>query len=80
MPLLEAKGLVKTFNERRVVDQVGFHVDKGEIVGLLGRNGAGKSTLMHILGFMDTPTEGSIVFDGKPVTGTSARARRDSRE
>ncbi|MFM1830012.1 MAG: hypothetical protein RLZZ558_352, partial [Planctomycetota bacterium] len=39
MPLLEARNLVKTYNRRRVVDQVCFHVDKGEIVGLLGRNG-----------------------------------------
>jgi lipopolysaccharide export system ATP-binding protein len=68
MPLLETKGLVKTFNERRVVDQVGFHVDKGEIVGLLGRNGAGKTTSFRMAIGMITPEAGSVHFEGADVT------------
>jgi ABC-type lipoprotein export system ATPase subunit len=39
----------------------------GEFVAILGPSGSGKSTLMHILGFMDTPSEGSIVFEGEEV-------------
>jgi lipopolysaccharide export system ATP-binding protein len=41
MPILQVKGLVKTYGRRRVVDGVDFEVEKGEIVGLLGPNGAG---------------------------------------
>ncbi len=49
MPLLEVKGLVKTYSNRRVVDGVDFHVSSGEIVGLLGPNGAGKTTTFRIV-------------------------------
>jgi len=46
---------------------VDLEFQKGEFVAILGPSGSGKSTLMHILGFMDTPSEGSIVFDGQEV-------------
>ncbi|MCC8190210.1 MAG: LPS export ABC transporter ATP-binding protein, partial [Planctomycetes bacterium] len=49
MPLLDIKGLVKTYGSRRVVDGVDFHVNAGEIVGLLGPNGAGKTTTFRIV-------------------------------
>lgn len=68
MPLLEAHGLVKSYNGRRVVDQVSFHVDAGEIVGLLGRNGAGKTTSFRMAIGMITPEAGRVTFDGKNVT------------
>ena len=68
MALLEAKSLVKTYNGRRVVDQVSFQVDKGEIVGLLGRNGAGKTTSFRMAIGMITPESGSVRFDGRDVT------------
>ena len=66
--LLEAKSLVKTYNDRKVVDQVSFHVDRGEIVGLLGRNGAGKTTSFRMTIGMITPEAGSVHFDGQDVT------------
>jgi ABC-type lipoprotein export system ATPase subunit len=47
------------------LDGVDLDFQKGEFVAILGPSGSGKSTLMHILGFMDTPSEGSIVFDGE---------------
>jgi len=68
VPLLEAQGLVKSYNGRRVVDQVSFHVDAGEIVGLLGRNGAGKTTSFRMAIGMITPEAGRVTFDGKDVT------------
>ena len=68
MALLEAKSLVKTYNGRRVVDQVSFQVDKGEIVGLLGRNGAGKTTSFRMAIGMITPESGNVRFDGRDVT------------
>lgn len=68
MPLLEVSGLVKRYNSRRVVDDVHFTVDEGEIVGLLGRNGAGKTTSFRMTIGMITPEAGSVVFANHDVT------------
>lgn len=66
--LLEAHGLVKSYNKRRVVDDVTFTVDAGEIVGLLGRNGAGKTTSFRMAIGMITPEAGRVLFAGTDVT------------
>ncbi|MCP4759967.1 MAG: LPS export ABC transporter ATP-binding protein [Planctomycetes bacterium] len=68
MALLEAHGLVKSYSNRRVVDDVSFHVDRGEIVGLLGRNGAGKTTSFRMVVGMITPEGGTVHFEGHDVT------------
>ena len=69
MTLLETQGLVKSYNGRRVVDDVSFRVEAGEVVGLLGRNGAGKTTSFRMTIGMITPEAGSVRFDGRDVTG-----------
>ena len=69
MALLESINLHKTFGDRKVVDGVSFHVDKSEIVGLLGRNGAGKTTSFRMtIGMLDAD-DGRVLFDGDEVTG-----------
>lgn len=68
MPLLEAKGLVKIYGRRRVVDGVDFHVEKGEIVGLLGPNGAGKTTSFRMTCGMIEPNKGKVFLNDKDVT------------
>jgi lipopolysaccharide export system ATP-binding protein len=68
MPLLEVTGLMKTYSGRRVVNDVSYHVDPGEIVGLLGQNGAGKTTSFRMTIGMIDPDAGKVVFDGKDVT------------
>ncbi len=62
--ILETKKLSKVFAEKRVVSDVDFKVNEGEIVALLGENGAGKSTLKNMLVGLLNPTEGTISFDG----------------
>ncbi len=68
MQLLKASNLVKRYGQRTVVDHVSFHVDRAEIVGLLGRNGAGKTTSFRMSIGMTTPDGGEVVFDGHDVT------------
>ena len=68
MALLEARGLVKQFGKRRVVDGVDVQVREGEIVGLLGPNGAGKTTSFRMIVGMSPPTAGRVMFAGKDVT------------
>jgi lipopolysaccharide export system ATP-binding protein len=68
MAILEVKGLVKTYGRRRVVDGVGFEVQRGEIVGLLGPNGAGKTTSFRMTCGMIDPDQGQVFLKGKDVT------------
>ncbi|KXK22026.1 MAG: putative ABC transporter ATP-binding protein [Chloroflexi bacterium OLB15] len=76
-PLVEMRGIVKQFGSVEALRGVDFHVDRQEIVGLLGDNGAGKSTLIKILTGVHTPTRGQIYFEGKPVTIDSPHAARE---
>jgi lipopolysaccharide export system ATP-binding protein len=68
MAILEAKGLVKWYGRRKVVDGVDVQVDVGEIVGLLGPNGAGKTTSFRMTLGQVTPNEGKITFNGQDVS------------
>ena len=68
MAILEVKGLVKSYGRRRVVDGVGFEVQRGEIVGLLGPNGAGKTTSFRMTCGMIDPDQGQVMLNGKDVT------------
>lgn len=67
-PLLEARGLVKRYDRRAVVDGLSFFVRSAEIVGLLGRNGAGKTTTFRMTVGMIDPEEGTVFFAGRDVT------------
>ena len=68
MEILAAKGLVKTYSRRRVVDGVSLEVRPGEIIGLLGPNGAGKSTSFKMMCGLVTPDRGSVFLQGIDVT------------
>jgi lipopolysaccharide export system ATP-binding protein len=69
MAILEARGLVKFYGRRKVVDGVNFDVDVGEVVGLLGPNGAGKTTSFRMATGQITPNGGGrVYFTGKDVT------------
>jgi lipopolysaccharide export system ATP-binding protein len=66
--VLEAKGLVKTYRRRRVVNDVALRLQQGEIVGLLGPNGAGKTTTFYMIVGLIQPLSGTIVMDGVDIT------------
>ncbi len=68
MPILEARGLIKFYGRRKVVDGVNFEVDVGEVVGLLGPNGAGKTTSFRMTTGQVTPNDGKVYFAGHEVT------------
>src|SRR3954454_24456204 len=78
MNLLETTKLVKTYDGRRVVDEVSFVLAQREIVGLLGRNGAGKTTTFRMILGMVTPDSGAVAFDATDITNLPMykRARR----
>jgi len=68
MPLLEARGLVKWYGARKVVDGVSYDVNPGEVVGLLGPNGAGKTTSFRMTTGQITANDGQVLFDGNAIT------------
>src|SRR5271154_1249244 len=76
-PLLEMRGISKTFPGVRALDDVSLAIHAGEVHVLLGQNGAGKSTLMKALCGAYTPDHGEFLFQGQPVRIASpADARR----
>ncbi|MBO0763368.1 MAG: ABC transporter ATP-binding protein [Hyphomicrobiaceae bacterium] len=72
MPLLAVSGLTKTFNGFTAVSNVSFHVEEGEILGLIGPNGSGKSTTFNCIAGMFPPTAGSIRLGGEEIGGLAA--------
>jgi len=78
MFILKTHDLVKRYGGRTVVDRVGFDVEEGQVVGLLGRNGAGKTTSFRMTMGMIRPDGGRVIFNGEEVTQLPMyqRARR----
>jgi ABC-2 type transport system ATP-binding protein len=74
--MIEVDNLSKTYSGFRAVQNISFHVDKGEIVGFLGPNGAGKSTTMKILAGYLPPTDGKISIAGYDVVTDSLEVRK----
>lgn len=72
MPLAVLEGVRKTYRmgdeDVHALDGVDLSLEPGELAAILGPSGSGKSTLMHILGFMDQPTSGRILFEGEDVS------------
>jgi ABC-type lipoprotein export system ATPase subunit len=71
-PLLDARGLVKSYDDGRVeaLRGVDLRIEAGEYVTISGPSGSGKSTLLHLLGGLDTPTAGEVLFRGSPLGST----------
>lgn len=74
-PLLEIRGLTKSFGALKATDDVALDLKPGEIHALIGPNGAGKSTLIHQISGMVTPDSGSIRFLGRDIGGLGVAER-----
>jgi branched-chain amino acid transport system permease protein len=68
-PLLEVKGLEKSFGGVRAVDGASFAVPEGSITALIGPNGSGKTTVFNLVGGTMTPEAGEVWFDGRRIDG-----------
>ena len=71
--MITLQQITKSFGSLQVLRGIDLHVDKGEIVSIVGPSGAGKTTLLQILGTLDTPDSGSIVINGTETTRLSDR-------
>ncbi|KXB83552.1 putative lipoprotein releasing system, ATP-binding protein [Prevotella sp. DNF00663] len=69
--MIDIKGITKSFGSLQVLKGIDLHINKGEIVSIVGPSGAGKTTLLQIMGTLDKPDGGSIEFDGVNVSSLS---------
>lgn len=71
--MIDVKGLCKSFGEVDVLKGIDEHIYKGEKVVIIGPSGSGKSTFLRCLNLMETPTKGTILFEGKDITNANDR-------
>ena len=71
-PLLRVEGLVKRFGGFRALDELNFHLNAGEILGLVGPNGSGKTTCINVISGLYAPEAGQVHFEGRPIAGMAS--------
>lgn len=76
---IDIKGITKSFGSLQVLKGIDLHIDKGEVVSIVGPSGAGKTTLLQIIGTLDKPDSGSIEVDGIDVRSLSTKKLSDFR-
>ena len=81
--LLQCDNLCKRYQEGTVqtdvLHDVSFSIAEGEMMAIVGTSGSGKSTLLHLLGGLDTPTSGDVIFSGQPMSSLSSAAKAELR-
>ena len=77
--MIDIKGITKSFGSLQVLKGINLHIDKGEVVSIVGPSGAGKTTLLQIMGTLDKPDSGSISVDGVDVMSLSSNKLSDFR-
>ena len=65
--MIEVRNLTKSFGSLQVLRGVNLSVERGEVISIVGPSGAGKTTLLQLIGALDTPDGGSIMFDGRAL-------------
>jgi lipoprotein-releasing system ATP-binding protein len=71
--MITATGITKSYGNLQVLKGVDVNIKKGEVVSIVGASGAGKSTLLHILGTLDRPDAGKVMFEQQVVTAMNSR-------
>lgn len=69
--MIDIKDITKNFGTLQVLRGVNLHIDKGEVISIVGPSGAGKTTLLQLIGTLDRPTSGSISFNGEELANMS---------
>lgn len=77
--MIDIENITKSFGKLQVLKGISLHIDKGEVVSIVGPSGAGKTTLLQIIGTLDQPDGGTIRIDGVEVDKLSKRKLSDFR-
>ncbi len=82
-PLLQCINLCKTYQEGQlrtdVLRNVSFSINSGEMMAIVGSSGSGKSTLLHMLGGLDEPTSGEVIYEGRSLSTLTSSDKADLR-
>ena len=77
--MITVSNITKSFGKLQVLKGIDLHIDKGEVVSIVGPSGAGKTTLLQIMGTLDSADSGNIVIDGVDITALSSNRLADFR-
>ena len=80
MSVLEVKNISKSFGETEVLKDVGFTLEKGEVIAIIGASGSGKTTLLRCLNFLETPDGGQIIVNGETLLDASSGMQFSDRD
>ena len=82
-PLLQCHALCKQYQDgaisTQVLKSVSFAINQGDFMAIVGSSGSGKSTLLHLLGGLDSPTSGEVIFKGQSLNKLTSTAKADLR-
>lgn len=65
--MIEIKNITKSYDERKILDDISINFEEGKIYGIIGQNGSGKSVLLKVMSGFITPDQGTIIYDGKDI-------------
>ena len=77
--MITISNITKSYGSLQVLKGIDLHIDKGEVVSIVGPSGAGKTTLLQIMGTLDSPDGGTVVINGVDVTALSGNKLADFR-
>lgn len=80
MAFLEVKNLEKSFGDTKVLRDISFSVEKGEILSVIGSSGSGKTTMLRCLNFLETAQNGTIAVNGEVLFDSSLKVKKSERD
>ena len=80
MAILEVKNIKKSFGKTKVLDDISFSLEKGQVLVIIGSSGSGKTTLLRCLNFLEAPDGGDILVNGKSLLGDSSASDEQIRK
>ena len=72
--MIEVKNISKSYDSLRVLDDVSLRIEPGEFLSIVGPSGAGKTTLLQIIGSLEAPDSGHVLYDGTDIVGMKERS------
>ena len=71
--MIKIENISKSYKKLQVLKNINLHIQKGEVLAIVGASGAGKSTLLHIIGTLDRPDVGNVLFNDQNITQLSEK-------